>query len=260
MRSLNHIHNTRRVMLWSLPILAAVSLILSPVLKPLRQQDWRTHLEEYQTRSRGDSQWYRGGDVAVDSMGNIWIAGGPGLTGLHVFDGEKWTKHEGNFQDLAIAPNGQVWAVHALGDKVSGVDVFDGKQWKNYRGNDYGMILQAVLQAEVTSDGRLWFTTDPWGSNNKHGSNHAVEIINDEGEEYGVISDLQVRGTDGFIQSLDADNHGNIWAAVWTYEDVTTGLEAGLYMYDGESWQKVPDQGVDLRRVVRTSFDDQGNT
>jgi hypothetical protein len=152
-----------------------------------------------------------------------------------------------------------VSAVHAFGDNVFGVDVFDGQQWTNYAGADYGIKSQTILQAEVTSDGQIWITTNPWGSNNKYGSDHAVEIINEEGEAYGVISDLQVKGTDGFIRSLDADKHGNIWASVWTYEDDTPGLEAGLYMHDGESWQKVPDQGVDLRRVVRTRFDDQGN-
>ena len=80
-----------------------------------------------------------------------------------------------------------------------------------------------------------------------------AEIIQQEGRLTTRLSDLDINGC--YIESLDADKQGRIWAAVNGGATTDCG---GLYVSDGESWQRVPDQGKNLQEIVGTAFDDQG--
>ena len=253
------------MLLWVLPILALISLIAFNWLPQVLQNQletyeetsrtgWVTWLQEFQTGS--DETGGREGDFAADEQGRIWVAGGPPLRGLHYYDGEEWIDHDGDFQDLAFDPNGDVWAVHTLGDSESGVDIFYGQQWKNVDSVDFGLAdipeLQEVMQVEFGSDGRIWAVTNQY-------PNQLVEII--QQDQGYVVSDPIITVTDGDIKSLDTDNNGNVWVAVWVWgrEGDEPEWPSGLYTYDGESIKRVPDKSVDLSRIIRTRFDDQGN-
>lgn len=245
----------RRVVLWGLPILALFSLIIFTWMPQYlsRQQaailsGW-TYTLQYESGIEVSGVGLKTGNIGIDPMGNIWVA----KAGLHVFDGLDWNSREGPYVDLAMGPSGSVWAAYYAGSSVNGVDVFDGEQWKNYEIRDLGIEEQDIHQVEVSSDGRVWIKTE------EYGTDRLLEIINQQTEDYPVVSDPILTITDGDITSLDADRGGNLWIGVLRYEEDTLDWPSGLYVFDGESLNRVPDQGLDLRHVIQTRVDDQGS-
>lgn len=249
----------RRIVLWGLPILALLSLIIFTWMPQyLRRQDqdyqaailngW-TYTLQYESGIESSGAGLKTGDVGIDTMGKIWVA----KAGLHVFDGLEWNSREGPYVDLAMDPSGPVWAVYYDGCSVNGVDVSDGEQWKNYESRDLGIEEQEIYQVEVSSDGRVWIKTE------EYGTDRLLEIINPQAEDHPMVSDPILTITDGDITSLDADSGGNLWIGVLRYEEDTPDWPSGLYVFDGESLKRVPDQGLDLRHVVQTRVDDQGS-
>ena len=267
MQSTNRGQCIRRVLLWAFPILALLSMItftwIPRVLQYKNQayekaarRGWTIWLQEFYTG--GYHSCGRLGDFAIDERGWIWVAVAS-LDGLHYYNGQQWTSREGSFGDLAIGPKGEVWAVHCILDGKSGVDIFDGQQWRNFNSVDLGLAddpaNQQVLQVEFSSDGRIWAVIDL-------GQNKLAEIIPQE-QGYVIINTEIALSRFSSIKSLDADNDGSVWFVVWAEpwvsEEDDPEWTPGLYTYDGESWQRLPDAGVDLSRVIRTRFDDQGN-
>jgi hypothetical protein len=217
------------------------------------RRGWSIYLEK-QTHQGGPT--YLGsfigkgkGNLAIDKAGKIWVTGlGEGLQFL---EGEEWNSRTGDYTNLAIDPRGKVWAVRYFGSVHSGVDVFDGKSWTSYETRDFGIEDKTIVQVEISSDGRVFIATGEFGPE------RIFEIVNQDEDSYTAVSRQGLSIGDGHIESLDADNQGGIWAAIWQYNDAHT--HSGLYKLNGNTWQPVPDQGMDLRHVVQTTFDNQGH-
>lgn len=254
---------SRRVLLWILPALAILSFVFCTTVpktlqnqyQAIAQDGWTTWLENQPRTTVGhERQGTRQGDLAVDPEGRVWVAGGMILGGgLHYLDNTIWDSRGGVYHDLAIEPSGRVWATHHPDDSRSDVDVFDEGIWITYEGSDFGIDDQQILQVEISTDGRIWISSkDSW-------TKRISEIVRREDGTYAVESNQSIVIKSGQIKSLDADKQGNMWAAIWNYKDVGEQWPSGLYKFDGNTWQRVPDQGMDLQRVVRISFGDEGD-
>ena len=261
MPSISLSQNNRRILLWGLPILALVAAIFFTLIQPqkrqqeirikeVREKGWTYLLHGYVFSGGRPGVGLKSGDIALDAMGRIWLAG----DGLHVFDGLQWQSYEGGYPDLAIGPAGEVWAVYRYFTNVykNGVDIFEGKLKKTYSSRDLGISEQEINQVEITSDGRVWIKTMEFGTD------RLVEIVNQQGD-YIADSEPELTILHGNISSLDADGAGNLWVGVQNYEDDTIEWPSGLYVFDGETWQRVLNQGPDSQPVVQTRFDTQGN-
>ena len=209
------------------------------------------YLQEFISNDWCGSPGMRMGEITLDTLGNIWVAGGcQGLDGLHVFDGTEWISHDGSYMDVAHDLEGQIWAISPFSGAV---EVYDGQQWRTNEGNDLGLGGQQILQVEIDSNGRIWIIADDFGVE------QVAEIILQDGQPTAVFSHPEFTITGGQINSLDADNQGRLWASVWSYTTLDIEIEsAGLNVFDGGTWQLVQDQGVGLQNVVRTTYDDQG--
>jgi hypothetical protein len=252
---------TRRVLFLVFPILIGllfafftIMMRVSPnweqTFQAARQKGWTTYLQEFRSSDSCADPGARSGDMLLDSSEQIWVAGNCSLTGVHFYDGVRWTSHGGIATDLAITPNGQVLvAGHSLA-------VFDGQNWMTYESGELGIGDQQILQVEVDSNGRIWIVT------NNLGVYEVAEIVIQQNIATAKFSHPEFTITNGQIYSLDADKQGRIWAAVWSWEgpDAVQEMWAGLNVFDGKTWQRVPDQGMDLQHVVRTAFDNQGRT
>ena len=250
----------RRVLLWGLPVVFVVSLaffiLAPPVIQrqlqtadAIRQAGWTTYLEGFVDNDAGGSPGARSADMALDRSGRVWVAGGGmALTGLHGYADTDWISHTGKYGDLAVGSQGEIWAVPLY---QSGVDFFDGQQM--ITGQDLGLGDQQILQIEVDSNGRIWVVVGNFPSY------QLAEIVIRENKATTLFSHPEFTITDGFIESLDADNEGRLWASVRSFTYLDIEIEsAGLNVFDGETWQLVTDQDVNLQNVVRTTYDDQG--
>lgn len=259
----------KRVLIKVIPFLFLFSLIFFATMPKIlqrqeqafqvgRQQGWTTYFQEEEDPNGGG-----GGDgnkIVIDTTSNIWVAGEPRLGGLSFFDGTKWILHRaGSYNDLALGPQGQMLAVHALGDSVDGVDVFDGQGWKTYDGprskESIHNINQQIIQVEVDGTGKIWVVMNGFGTQT------ISEMSIDQDKAVATFSQPEITIKKGQIKSLDADSQGNIWAAIWHFDDAKSSDEwpSGLYVFSGEEWKQMSGQGVDLRRVVGTAFDKQGD-
>jgi ligand-binding sensor domain-containing protein len=213
-----------------------------------RRKGWTTSLQEFRSSLVCGDPGVRDGDMLIDAGGRIWAAGNCQLTGVHFYAGAGWTSHQGVSTDLALTPDGQVLVA---GDSLL---VFDGQKWITYGSGELGLGDQQILQVEVDRNGRIWIVT------NNFGVEEVAEVVVQQNKATARFPHPEFTIRDGQIYSLDADNQGRLWAAVWSYEgpDAVQEKWAGLDVFDGETWQRVPDQGRDLQHVVRTAFDKQG--
>lgn len=250
--------NARRILLWVLPFLCGGVLIFFAVIPPviqkreqafeaMRQEGWTADLQDFSSGIGFGGTGIRSGDMLLDGSGRIWLAGGSrGLQGVHAFDGTGWISHAGDFTDIAISPQGEVWTLENIGYPWA-MHVYDGQQWKEYPISDLGLgEYENITQVEIDSRGRVWAAVE---------AKQVVEIIQQEGRLTTRVSDLDI--DDCYIVSLDADNQGRIWAAVNGESTTDCG---GLYVSEGDSWQRLPEQGMNLQQVVGTAFDDKGRT
>lgn len=250
----------RRVLIIVIPILFLFSLVFFTIMPKIlqkeeqafqaaRQQGWTTFLKE-EEGVRGGIFGDESNKIITDTTGKIWVAGEPSLRGLSFFDGTTWILHHvGSYHDLALGPQGQMLAVHESSDGVDGVEIFDGQDWKTYNTN------QEIIQVEVDSNGRIWVVMDDFGTQT------ISEMSIDQDKAVATFSQPEIIIKKGQIKSLAADSQGNIWASIWHFDDAESSDEwpSGLYVFNGEDWKQMSGQGVDLRRVVGTAFDKQGN-
>jgi hypothetical protein len=249
----------RRILLWGLPFLLGSLLVVFAILpmvfanqeqsfQAMRQEGWTVYLQEY--KSGGCFSSMKSGDITIDASGRIWAAGEGGcvgLNGLHVFNGAEWINHDGSYRDLDIDPQGRVWALSTEGN----VDVFTWQQGAPIKSGEFQLGEQeSASQLEIDSQGRIWILYRK--ASDQPGNQRIARIIVQEGGSKPIISlentEILINGRMAFFE---ADNRGRVWMAI---------QNVGLSVFDGDTLQRVPDQGQDLSSVEEVAFDKQGRT
>lgn len=258
----------RRVLIKVIPFLFLFSLIFFATMPKIlqrqeqnfqstRKQGWTTYIEE--ENDCGGGVWGEGNKIITDAAGKIWIAGGGCLSGLNVFDGTAWSRNPGWFSDLALGPQGEILAVRELGHyNLDGIVVYDGQDRTTYHGprsNESSFDTnrkQQITQVEVDGNGRIWVVMNDWGVES------ISEMFIDQEKAVATFSQPELIVKHGRIKSLDADSRGNVWVSVWNEFGIGNKWTSGQYVFNGEDWEKVSGQSLDLQ-VVQTTFDKQGN-
>jgi len=105
-------------------------------------------------------------DLLVDGQGIVWVSSAISYVdggSIARWDGSAWTAYTeeqglaGNAtSDLALGPDGQVWAAHP----VRGLSRFDGQNWQIEAGDPEALGLGADGFYSITfaPDGSQWFT------------------------------------------------------------------------------------------------------
>jgi ligand-binding sensor domain-containing protein len=110
-----------------------------------------TNWTKYSTANSGLPN-NRVSSLAIDSLGNLWIANGAGLS---IFDGVNWTNYTGlPINDIAIDTLGYMW--DAIGGWY-GADKFDGTKWITYI-NPNGITCEYMC-VTIDSQGTKWYGT-----------------------------------------------------------------------------------------------------
>jgi hypothetical protein len=229
-----------------LAILARLIEIHEEIYQRMRGEGWTTYLQDFHQDGKvmcglvGTGE----GDLILDPAGRILATGAcSGLMGLHSFDGTEWTNYNGSYWDLAVGPDGKVWAVSMFGGSM---DIFDGQVWKTYNSAELGLGDQWIIRVEVDSNGRIWIVS------RDDRVDTISEILVSPDDVLSLQNPIRI---DGYLNSFDADGQGRIWAAVdraFPKADVT-----GISVFDGETLQPVPDQGEDLKHAAGTVLDPQ---
>lgn len=257
----------KRVLIIVIPFLFLFSLIFFATMPKIlqrqeqdfqsaRKQGWTTYFEGED--DCGGGVWGEGNKIITDAAGKIWIAGGGCLSGLNVFDGTAWSRNPGWFSDLALSPQGEILAVRELGHNLDGIVAYDGQDETTYYGprsnesSDNTTQKQQITQVEVDGNGRIWVVMNDFGVES------ISEMSMDQDEAVATFSQPELTVKHGRIKSLDADSRGNVWVSVWNEFATGNKWTSGQYVFDGEDWEKVSGQGLDLQ-VVQTAFDKQGN-
>jgi hypothetical protein len=193
--------------------------------------------------------------VACDGGSGVWVAH---FEGLSHYDGSQWVTYEavqlGTGQnvrlvkDVALAPDGQVWAVTA-----NSVASFDGQAWTVYETGTPFEKDYYFEQVAVDPQGQVWaahssgvwqFDGTSWTPHEgRHLSQVQSLVVDSQGQ---VWAGTYARGASVFdgrswttytrensglssnnVGSLAADARGRIWL----------GTEWGLNVLDGQTWQ-----------------------
>ncbi|HEX9837739.1 MAG TPA: hypothetical protein VGA72_00255 [Anaerolineales bacterium] len=231
-----------------LAILARLIEIHEEIYQRMRGEGWTTYLQDFHQDGSvmcglvGTGE----GDLILDPAGRILATGAcSGLMGLHSFDGTEWTNYNGSYWDLAVGPDGKVWAVSMFGGSL---DIFDERVWKTYDGAELGLGDQSIIRVEVDSNGRIWIVS------RDDRVDTIIEILVSPDDVISLKNPIRI---DSYLNSFDADGQGRIWAAVdraFPKADVT-----GISVFDGETLQPIPDQGDDLKHAAGTALDPQGH-
>lgn len=267
----------RRFLIIVIPILFLFSLVYFLIMPKVlqgenqnfpaaRQKGWTIYFEPTE-----GLDYTRGGDVGdgnhivIDPTGKIWIAGGTGLGGLNVFDGTTWSRYPETYVDLALGPQGQILAVAPFVGIVEVTDVLAEQSLKTYEGpirqEGAETIKERLEEVEIDSNGRIWVIS--FSFRNDIETYTLSEMFIENNEAVATFSPPEITIQSGLIKSLDADNQGNIWVSIWAGGDRNSAneWESGLYVFNGEVWEQMSGQGMDLQlqEVVQTTFDKQGH-
>jgi hypothetical protein len=128
--------------------------------------------------------------IAAGPDGRIWVGHSDGLL---VYDGQNWADLEpggaSQIQDVAIAPDGSVWA--ATWD--DGVVVFDGQGWTTYSRGNSGLISDRVRAVAFDAQGRVWIGTT-WGLSVFDGANWTSYTMSTSGMAGPCVDAIAVAG------------------------------------------------------------------
>ena len=159
-------------------------------------------------------------DVKVTADNIAWV-----LTSgtIASYDDGEWTVYETGsglddtyfFENLAIAPDGSLWASHS-----SGLLHLENGTWQSYEKDDYN----SPQGLAVDSNGRIWLGSLSAGLSTFDGS---------------VWSKMDTESSDlssNDVQALVVDGNGRVWA----------GTSYGISIYDGKNWQTYRMDNADL--------------
>jgi ligand-binding sensor domain-containing protein len=170
--------------------------------------------------------------VDVDGRGRVWV----GLSGgVAVYDGKEWRdvvspfwglKPIGNtysaygVDDIACSPGGAVYFAC-----YEGLVVFDGTNWKRYTARD-GLPTTGVSKVAVDSKWRVWVITD--GEEMAVLENGGWRVVEGGRWTRARRGDSTDGCFIGALSSLAVDRFDRVWVGTWG---------AGVWVFDGESWQ-----------------------
>lgn len=159
-------------------------------------------------------------DVKVTADNTAWV-----LTSgtIASYDGSEWTVYETGsglddtyfFENLAIAPDGSLWASHS-----SGLLHLENGAWQSYEKDDYN----SPQGLAVDGNGRIWMGSLTAGLSVFDGS---------------VWSNIDTESSDlssNDVQALVVDGNGRVWA----------GTSYGISIYNGKNWQTYRMDNADL--------------
>ncbi len=170
-----------------------------------------------------DSVYYfTGYDIALDSIGNIWVATTAG--GVAKYNGENWTYYNTTNSGIPhnmtyailVDDSGYVWvATH------SGLAKFNGTDWTIYGQDNSGLPVSSVTSIIIDNYGNKWFGT--WGGG----------LVKFDGENWTVYNASNSGLPSENIRKIRTDEYGNKWLA--TDVGVIVFNENGLNAVDDES-------------------------
>lgn len=164
-------------------------------------------------------------DIAVDDMGNKWLA--TYGSGLVKFDGSTWTVFNtensnilsDNIYNFKTDLQGKKWI-----NTEAGVSVFDGQSFTNYDTSNTPMDDYFVNYVAIDNEGKKWFS-----SYNK--------IFSLEGNTWTVwdTTNINIPNVFNSIQEVLVDNQNNKWFLAEEY-NWTQGSNYFIMKYDNQSW------------------------
>lgn len=165
----------------------------------------------------------RGGTMAGDDSGNVWIVTGRGLLR---FDGSQWhylTSDNSGYldgwdQSIAIAPDGNVWIL----DAINGMVRYDGQYW-----SVYGFLELSVWNQFLAfdPDGSLWVQGG-------EGSDRAKKVQLDGTVLKRLSYDSSEFWRPSFVSCVGFSDSGTVWVGVANQQVAEDG---GLLRFDSSS-------------------------
>ena len=146
--------NTRKILLWGIPILLVGLVIACVILGLVRQKAWTTYTSKNSRLPGGAIQV-----IAFDTQDRAWIGTSNGLS---ILDGETWTTYTPDNLGLA---GSSVTAIafdeqgHAWIGASFGVSVFDGETWTTYTPGNSGLAGSSIKVIAFDEQGRAWIGT-----------------------------------------------------------------------------------------------------
>jgi hypothetical protein len=236
---------------------------------------------------------------AVDKQGRVWVgtgnprkAEGDGVAYLDLTTGTwtSWRKGQGvtfggnGVPDIDVDPQtGDVWLAHhasqfcepppfggtcALIRLGGGVSRWNGTKWDIWQ-KPAANIKAFGTQGELSSvlvdraAGRVW--AGGWDAREKgfhwgqgFGLNAVINWCPLDCTNGGWKN--QVWPDDGDVVALELDNDGHLWAGTHRYGNGITPPEAGIKLYDGQSWRTYTPENSGLPSNEITSLARQGET
>jgi len=173
-------------------------------------------------------------DLAVDPQGQLWAAH---FDGLADFDGRAFAPTDESCRATALEfdEQGRLWAGIRLG---SGAKLLDGTEWTYFRFQDYGIDDSGTTRFRdfaIDGQGRVWAAT--WGG-----------LLVFDGQDWAIHPAPAGRETVG---ALAIDDQGRLWAA----------HIGGVSLLDGASWTTWTAEDMGLRgmsSVQAIACDDRG--
>jgi len=176
--------------------------------------------------------------LAQDAAGRTWIGTRKGIS---VFDGTRWRSFglsDGlvslDVEDLWVAPDGEVWAAHALSSvypEQGGVSRFDGERWSHYGPAD-GLGGKDVAAIWGDGQGNVWV-----GGRQDVSSHDKNWVARFDGQSW---NSYPVEG--GSVEAIWGDAEGTVWFR----------MAQGANSFDGRAWRYYPS----LRSLVEARYTD----
>jgi hypothetical protein len=159
--------------------------------------------------------------ITVAGTGDIWVGANDGV--WRFSEAETGRKGRGDVADLAIAPDGTVWAAFWSGNTVS-LAVLKYETWVDYpRPEGYF--------GNITTDqgGTLW-----WGSNS---GLHRLEVDEWVNVDDAIPDAYDASETNTLEVRVEAAPDGAVWVGTWWGLGPESG---GLARFDGTVWDEIP--------------------
>ncbi len=192
-----------------------------------------TYASSFGSNGSGNGQFKSPGDVAIDSVGNLWVADKSNnrVQKLNA-KGEFLTKFgssgTGNGQfsgpsSIAIDPKGNLWVADKSNNRIQKFDPsgnFLLKFGSSGTGNGQFSLPESIA---VDAKGNVWVCDT---------GNGRIQKFSEAGEFIKVIgSKGSGNGQFGECTGIDVSPDGRIWAGDWIYNRVNVFSEAGEFLF-----------------------------
>lgn len=222
-------------------------------LAVLRGAEWETFTRENSNLSTNN----RISALAVGADGRIWLAT---PSGVEVYDpaADTWIRYSSELdtnsvRDIAVAPNGDVWAVTYLNETTprGSLNRFDGNSWRAYDTDD-GMSSRSLWTVAVDNDGRVWVGTAPLCTETAGCTGGGVTQLRPDDNTFKVFRMADSYLASNQIEDVAVASDGALWVATWG---------SGVSRRDPNGqWQTFTransDLSSDLARVITIDADD----